>query len=146
VVPRGAAHPEAAFALLAELGGPRISAELVLGRTWGSGVFRRDHFPLFTEGNAFGLESRWTHALADHLRQTLNPAVMKPVLRLRTPDEREHLGILAEEVRSALARKDADPRQALTAVAQRWRQLDQGKDEKKRLADYRLSLSLPPGK
>jgi hypothetical protein len=76
------------------------------------------------------------------LRETVaQPQLKNPVVRLRIPDEREHQQVLASQIRAALLNgKDAG--QALTDAAERWRQIDQGKDPKTRLAEYRLSLSL----
>jgi multiple sugar transport system substrate-binding protein len=143
VVPRRAAHPVVAFALFAELSGPKISAEIVLDPAWGGGVFRRDHFGLLTEGNPFALDSQGARALARSLQQTRAPAIVNPVLCLRTPGQREHRRALVEEVRSALLGSDTDPRQALAAVVRRWQQLDEAKTERERLAEYRASLGLP---
>jgi multiple sugar transport system substrate-binding protein len=146
VVPRSAAHPEAAFALLAELSGPQVSAEIVLGSSLGGGPCRREHLDLLKAGNVFGLESGVARALVESLRLTLDPPIKNPVLRLRTPDEGDHLRAFAAEVRPALLRSDADPNQVMKAVAQRWRQLDGLKDERQRKADYCRSLSIPPEK
>jgi ABC-type glycerol-3-phosphate transport system substrate-binding protein len=144
VVPRGAAHPEAAFALLAELSGPQASGEIVLGTRYGCGVFRRDHLEFLKAGNVFGLESRVTYALVESLRLTLDAPIKNPVLRLRTPDEHTHLRALVEEIRPALLRPDAVPEDVMKGVALRWQRLDDRKDERQRKADYCLSLSIPP--
>src|SRR5262249_52903069 len=74
VVPRGTAHPEAAFALLTELSGPQTSAEIALGTIGGGGTFRHTHLTLFAKGNAFELDMRGTQALVENLRLTLSPA------------------------------------------------------------------------
>jgi multiple sugar transport system substrate-binding protein len=144
VVPRGAAHPEAAFALLAELSGPQASGEIVLGTRHGCGAFRRDHLEFLKAGNVFGLESRVTYALVESLRLTLDPPIKNPVLRLRTPDEHAYLRALVEEIRPALLRPDAVPEDVMNGVARRWRQLDDQQDQRQRKADYCLSLSIPP--
>jgi multiple sugar transport system substrate-binding protein len=146
VVPSRAAHPEAAFALMAELSGPQTSAEIVLGAGFGCGAFRHDHLELLKRSNVFGLESRVARALADSLQHTLDPPIRNPVLRLRIPNEYSHLRALVEEVRPALLRPGADPDQVMKAVARRWRQLDDQEDERQRKDEYRLSLSIPPEK
>ena len=145
VVPRTAAHADAAFDFLAELTGPSVSSELVLGATWGGGVFRREHFRLFSEGAAFGLDPSRQLAVAEDLRQTLAPPTINPVLRLRTPDQAAYLQALAEFLRPALRNRTADPQATLDAIANRWQQLIGRKGSRQHLTDYRLSLSLPPG-
>jgi multiple sugar transport system substrate-binding protein len=143
VVPRSAAHPEVAFAFLADLSGPTTSASLVLEPAWSAGIFRRDHLKLYEGGNALGLESSRVRALKEALLQTLMPPIDNPVVRLRTPEQREHLQVLAAAIRSAVLDPQIVAQKALTAVAERWRQLDAVKEEAKRRADYRLSLGLP---
>src|SRR5262249_15016020 len=143
VMPRDSAESEAALALLLDLSSPKSSAETVLEPAWGGGVFRREHFKNLREGDAFGFGPSQVNALVESLRLTVEPVLINPVLRLRTPDERDHLRVLAEEVRRALLHPDTDAGQALKSVAQRWRELDQGKSVEQRRAEYRLSLSLP---
>jgi multiple sugar transport system substrate-binding protein len=146
VVPRGAEHPEAAFALLAELAGPKVSRTIVIEPRWGGGAFRRDHLEKAEGWYSFQLEQGQTLTLLDNLRQTLaHPGIKNPVLRLRIPDERTHQQALLEEVRRVLL-EGADPAQSLETAAKRWRELDQAKEARRRQADYWLSLSLlPPG-
>ena len=43
VVPKTARDPDVAFSLLAFLGDPRVSQEIVIEPAWGGGVFRREH-------------------------------------------------------------------------------------------------------
>ncbi len=141
VVPRGAPHPEAAFALLEELSGPETSRLIVLEPEWGGGATRTGHFENAAAAWAgFGLSERELQRMNQALRQTLAPPGLKnPVVRLRTPSQRAYHRALTAEVRSALA-KGADPAAALEAVARRWRELD--KDNPSRQEEYRLSLSL----
>jgi hypothetical protein len=63
------------------------------------------------------------------------------VLPLRTPGRQERIHVLAETLRSALL-KAKDPKEAMQAVADAWRQLDQKKPIESRRAEYRLSLNL----
>jgi ABC-type glycerol-3-phosphate transport system substrate-binding protein len=140
VVPQSSSQAEAAFALAASLSGPKTSRDIVIEPDWGGGIFRRAHLENFG-WQAFGLEER-TELLLDDLRETVAPArVLNPVVRLRIPDEREHQQALVAEVRAAVTGRK-DPSQALKDAAQRWQEIDARKDAKRRLADYRLSLSL----
>ncbi|HLJ92084.1 MAG TPA: extracellular solute-binding protein [Gemmataceae bacterium] len=142
VVPRHNATPEAAFALAASLSGPKTSQDVVIEPTWGGGVYRREHLEGGIGWHQLGLDRKRTTQLVDILRQEmLHRGIMNPVLRLRTPDEREHQRALDAEVRAALL-DGKDAGQALKAAADRWRQMDERKDLKTRLAEYRLSLSL----
>ncbi len=143
VVPRSAAQPDAAFALLADLISPKTSSEILVEPSWGGGAFRRDHFQILLEGDPFDLGLQPRSVLVECLRQTIDPPSI-PVLRLRTPDEFPHMQTLVEEVRKALLDRNADPAEALKIVAQRWRQIDERKDPQTRQAEYRLSLSLVP--
>ncbi|HEV3204074.1 MAG TPA: extracellular solute-binding protein, partial [Gemmataceae bacterium] len=143
VVPQGAKNPEAAFAFLAELTGPKISGEIFLNPTVGCGPTRREHFGLLTRANAFELGVARTNALAEVLRRSLYPPPINPVVRLRTPDEREHQRILCAELRLALQEKNRDPQKVMSTVAQRWQELDERKSPTERRIQYRLSLGLP---
>jgi len=143
VVPRDAPHPEVAWGLLEELSGPEISRQIVIEPAWGGGVCRRDQFEP-RDLLSFGLDQAQTKTLAESLRRTLaHVGVKNPVVRLRTPDEAPHRKAMTEEVRAAL-QKGGDAKKALERAAQRWRELDRGRDARARLADYYLSLSLQP--
>ncbi len=142
VVPKAAAHAEAAFALLAELSGPRVSGQIVAEPRWGGGATRDDHFRT-TRWDAFDLDPARTAAVKEALRETVQYQGLKnPVVRLRTPDEAPHRAALVAELRSALANPQSDAAQALTRVARRWEELDKARGEEKHLAEYRLSLGL----
>jgi multiple sugar transport system substrate-binding protein len=141
VVPQSSASPEAAFGLLADLSGPRMSGEILFDPAWPGGVYRRDHFHLLEAGDPFGLGPARQRAWVETLRETLTPRTANPVIALRTPDRREHIHLLAEGIRSACLQKK-DPQQALDGVAKGWRELDSKKDEKTRRAAYLNSLNL----
>jgi multiple sugar transport system substrate-binding protein len=143
VVPRDAPHPEAAWGLLEELSGPEISRQIVIEPAYGGGICRRDQFEP-RDLLSFGLDQAQTKTLAESLRRTLaHLGVKNPVVRLRTPDEAPHRQALTAAVRAALL-QGGDARKALEAAAQRWREIDSGRDARARLADYYLSLSLQP--
>jgi multiple sugar transport system substrate-binding protein len=142
VVPRSNPAPEAAFALAAFLSSPKISQDIVIEPAWGGGVYRREHLEGGIGWQQLGLDRKLSERLVDVLRETvLHPPVKNPVLRLRTPDEREHQQALDMELRAALL-DGKDAGRALHAAAARWREIDERKDLKARLAEYRVSLSL----
>ena len=94
--------------------------------------------------SGFGLDNAQTANLVSSLRRTLqHTGIKNPVLRLRTPDCREHQKIVDEAVRAALAGK-IEPRLALADAAKRWQELDKSRDFKTRRAEYHYSLSLEP--
>jgi multiple sugar transport system substrate-binding protein len=142
VVPRKAAEPAAAFALLAALGGPQTSLEMVMEPAWGGDVFRESQFAHRDSWDTFELTPARTNSLLDALRTTVEPAALNPVIRLRTPDERSHLQALVREIRAALADLKVKPQAALANATARWRQLDASKSPADRLRAYRLSLGL----
>jgi multiple sugar transport system substrate-binding protein len=143
VVPKGATHPEAAFALLAFLGDPKIGLEIVTEPEWGGGAFRRDQ--LVSGGwQSFGLREGVKNSLVEAIRQwLLHPQMINPVVRLRTPDAAAHQMALLAQVRAALT-GGMDAQAALDAAAAEWRRLDQGTPLKARVSNYRLSLGLIP--
>ena len=132
----------AAFALAASLGDPKTSLDIVIEPAWAGGVFRKEHLEPGVGWHELELDPKRTENLVDLLRETvLHPQVKNPVLRLRTPDAREHQEAFDAELRAALL-DGKEAGQALQRAAERWRQLDARKDPRTRLREYRLSLSL----
>lgn len=141
VVPRGAAQPEAGFALLAELSGPEVARQIAIEPEWGGGVLRRDQLSGAAGWSSFGLDQPQTAALLGALQQTLtHPGMGNPATRLRLPNEAAYRKALLEEVRAALAGKKGAAA-ALKAAEQRWRALDPAD---RRRTDYAHSLGLTP--
>ncbi len=143
VVPLTAAEPQAAFDLLADLSGPQTSLQAVLEPAWGGSGFRREHFEERSGWSAFGLGQDETVMLRQTVGQTMSPALLNPVVRLRTPDQQAHFQALVKAVRSSL-REKVDARQALDHAARAWEEIDRGKPAEHRRRDYRLSLGLAP--
>src|SRR5579883_2147577 len=101
-VPLGAAEPEAAFGLLADLAGRERSVQIMIDPIWGGGPTRRDHLER-TRWDAFGLDPERTRALKDALRQTLeHPSLQNPAVCLRTSTAATHEAALLKEVRAFL--------------------------------------------
>jgi multiple sugar transport system substrate-binding protein len=140
VVPQEGTDVGAAFDLLAFLGRPDISDEVVSEPTNG-GPIRRTQLTNAQQWRSFGLSVPRTQALVDALRkQLLHPQMLNPVVRLRIPRQRGHQQALLAEVRAAL--KGDDPQVCLDRAAKRWTELDAGTDVKTRLTEYRLSVGL----
>jgi multiple sugar transport system substrate-binding protein len=144
VVPRSAPHPEAAFALFAELGGRATSVQIVFEPQWGGGTFREAHLQPDKNWYSFELDQEKTVRLREAIRHTLDRAGLKnPAVSLRIPDQQAYRQALVEQVRNALT-ANAGAKEALHKVTVRWKELDAAKDEKKRKNDYLLSLGLSP--
>jgi multiple sugar transport system substrate-binding protein len=142
VVPRSAPHPDAAFALCAYLSDPVTSAQIVFEPQWGGGVFRHDHLSSAQNWFTFELDESRTQLLHVATQQALNrPGLANPVVRLRIPDQHLYQLALIEQIREALT-QNMDAQKALQEVARRWKALDDSKDKKKRIDDYRISLGL----
>jgi multiple sugar transport system substrate-binding protein len=144
IVPRSSSAPEAAFSLLTDLSAQRVSGEIVLDPAWPGGVFRQSHLEILTAADPLELGPSRHRAWVEALRQSLSSTVMNPAIAMRTSNHRQHERILAQEIRNAVLHSK-DAQQALTAVADQWRQLDRTKNEKARRAEYRLSLNLKEG-
>jgi multiple sugar transport system substrate-binding protein len=142
VVPRTAPHRDAAFDLCARLSDRDIGTQIVFEPRWAGGVYRQEHLKPGPNWFSFDLDASRTQNLREAIQQSLaRPGLMNPVVRLRIPDQATHQSILVEEIRKALE-KNADAKQALQEVAVRWKELDDKKDKKQRINEYRISLGL----
>jgi multiple sugar transport system substrate-binding protein len=144
VVPKTSPHPDAAFALLAELAGENTSSQIVMEPKWGAGPIRGDQLSVNSKWNGYRLSDKNRDQLIRELTLTLtHPGLKNPAFRLRIPEEQEHEQALLREVRAALLEgKDAGA--ALTAAAERWEELDQKKPIAERKGDYLRSLGIEP--
>jgi multiple sugar transport system substrate-binding protein len=140
VVPRGAAHPEAAFALLAHLSGPETSGEIVLEPRWGGGPIRAPQLNR-QRWDAFDLGPKPTTALREALLETLHGGTKSPALVLRIPEQASHRAALVAQLRPALT-AGGDAEAALKEAARRWSELDKVKGPEAMKAEYRLSVGL----
>ena len=142
VVPRSAAHPDAAFALCAQLSDPGASNQIVFDPQWGGGVYRQDHLGATQNWFSFELDESHTRLLRTVIQQSLSrPGLANPVVRLRIPDQHLYQQALVEQVRGALT-QGTDAQEALRLVAGKWKVLGASKDTKKRIDEYRISLGL----
>lgn len=126
VVRTRCARPEAAFDLLADLGGPTRSLEVVGTPGLGAGPFRsthleRDRLPIWL---GYGFDAERSKGLQEALRQYVRPDVRDAVYGLRGPD-REVLDAAAADVFAKVLAgsvpADAAPKQLLDA----WKQIDE---------------------
>jgi multiple sugar transport system substrate-binding protein len=145
VVSRHSAHPDAAFDLLADLGGELVSRQILIEPAWGGGAFRRDHLADRRGWSSFNLDEAQTRALLLSLTDTLlYPGLCNPTTCLRIPEAGEHTQVLVAELRSALT-GGKTAAEALNAVESRWIEIDKRTPGKIR-AYYAHSLGLlsPP--
>jgi multiple sugar transport system substrate-binding protein len=141
VVPRGSAHPEAAFALLAHLSGPEASNEIVLEPRWGGGPIRAPQLNR-QRWDSFDLGPAATAALREALLETLlHRGIKNPALVLRIPEQASHRAALVAKLRPALA-AGGNPEATLKEAAQLWSGLDKAKGPAAMKAEYRLSVGL----
>ena len=145
-VPRSSGRAEAAFALVAELGGRAVSDQVVLEPRWGGGIVRQAQLDR-AHWDSFRLEIDESRELKRSLRRTFLPGIRNPVVCLRVPGELTFVTALTEEVRKSLeSAKPEEPAQTLGAVARRWQELIQPRTTE-HLRDYRHSLGLQaPGR
>jgi ABC-type glycerol-3-phosphate transport system substrate-binding protein len=126
VVRTRCANPDAAFDLLADLGGPTRSRELVSATELGVGPFRESH--LSPERLVIWLEYGFDHvrskALQAALQQNVRADVRNPAIALRTPDHAALTAALAGELRRVARGEEADAARAMERANAAWQQLD----------------------
>ena len=135
VVRRTGRNPDAAFALLVELGGPARSQEVVSAGGFGplrDTHLEADHLLMWL---GYGFDDARSKALQEALRSCVGKSVRNPTLGLRTPD-RETLsrGLRAELLK--VASGTAKPEEGLKRVAEEW---DRGSAEapREKLLEWR---------
>jgi ABC-type glycerol-3-phosphate transport system substrate-binding protein len=118
-------HPDAAFDLLAELGGPARSAELIATPGLGAGPTRtahidRDRLSLWF---SYGFDEEKSKLLQDAIRQYIGPAVKNPTLGLRGPDREELVKATGGPLRG-IAAGALSPNDGLKQIEDAWNALD----------------------
>jgi multiple sugar transport system substrate-binding protein len=142
VVRSASPHPAAAFDLLAELGGPTRSLELLSNPALGAGPFRVTHLDRdrLIVWLAYGWDSEQTKALRDALELFVRQEVKNPVYGLRAPDQQSLRAATAATLPGLTRGTPAD-----TVVAElltRWRQIDEQTPRDTRIRWRRLAAGL----
>jgi ABC-type glycerol-3-phosphate transport system substrate-binding protein len=121
VVGEKAAHPAAAFDLLADLASPARSFELLNDPALGFGPYRTEHLDPAREAvwGRYGFDAERTKRLADALRRFAAVAVVNPAFAPRGPDQAELTAVLAKHVRRAAA-GEAAPADAMKQANDEW--------------------------
>lgn len=118
----GCQNPEAAFELLAEVGGLERSTEMLSDPSLGFGPFRVEHLdqPRETVWQRYGFDAERTQQLIAAVRHQTGSSLANPTVGLRGTDRAELLGLLASEL-AKVADGTATPEQAMAAADAAWR-------------------------
>jgi ABC-type glycerol-3-phosphate transport system substrate-binding protein len=116
---------EAAFDLLAELGGPVRSLEILSTPGLGAGPFRVSHLERDRLGiwYGYGFDAEHSKQLQDALRQYVRMEVKPRVIGLREPDQGALSDAAATELATLLGGRRADD--ALARLTAAWKQIDE---------------------
>jgi ABC-type glycerol-3-phosphate transport system substrate-binding protein len=115
---------EAAWHLVATLGEPGESQEMIASSHWGAGPWRRfSHLDSSNPTIWFGyhFNAATTRQLVDTLRDQIGTDIVNPIVRLRLPDQAEYSKVFVDALRSAIEKK-TPPEAALAEVAKQWQQ------------------------
>lgn len=142
VVRQSAKHPDAAWALLAELGGPAGSSASLDTPAVGGGPLRIEHAAESTaHWQQYGFDPAGTADLGIAVREFVSPGTINPAIALRTPDVDDINALLARSlagVASGELSADAGQKQAEAD----WRALDAKTPKDARLTHRRKSAGL----
>ena len=125
VVRSSCARPDAAFDLLADLGGPARSLELLGTPGLGVGPFRDNHLDRdrLLVWYGYGFDEKGTVALQDALRSFVAKTVRNPTYALRGPDRVPLTSALTDELKKVAAR-EVSPEEGLKRATAAWEKLD----------------------
>ena len=117
-------HPDAAFDLLAEIGGPARGAELIATPGLGAGPTRAAHLDRdrLLPWLAYGFDEKRSNALQDALRYYADQTVKNPTFGLRGPDRAALTAAAGDALRKLGT--GAKPADALTEALTAWEALD----------------------
>lgn len=143
VVRSRCAKPDAAFDLLAELGGPTRSLELLGVPGLGAGPFRQAHLERdrIAAWLGYGFDAERSKVLQEALRQYARPEVRNPTYGLRGPDQ----GVLNAAAADAMGKvaSGAVPADAgLKELIAAWGRIDEATPKETRLRWRKLSAGV----
>jgi ABC-type glycerol-3-phosphate transport system substrate-binding protein len=142
VVRTRCANAEAAFDLLAELGGPVRSLEILGTPGLGAGPFRVSHLERdrLAVWYGYGFDAERSKQLQDALRQYVRSEVKAPVFGLRGPDHGALSGAAATELAKLLG--GTRPDDALGRLTAAWKQIDEKTPKDTRLRWRKLAAGV----
>ncbi|MCE9563068.1 MAG: hypothetical protein K8U57_13580 [Planctomycetes bacterium] len=131
---------EAAFDLLAELGSPTRSLELLSTPGLGVGPFRNAHLERdrLSAWFGYGFDADRSKALQDMMRHYARPEVRNPVYGLRGPDQQALNAAAAEEL-TKIATGTVTPNVGLNQLLGAWNRIDEKTPKETRLRWRKLS-------
>jgi ABC-type glycerol-3-phosphate transport system substrate-binding protein len=126
VVRTRCANPEAAFDLLADLGGPTRSLELVSATRLGVGPFRESHLnqERLVIWLGYGFDDARSKALQGAMQQNFRADVKNPAFALRGPDHAALTAALAGELGRLARGEEPDAARAMARANAAWQELD----------------------
>jgi len=132
--------PEAAFDLLAELGGPTRSLELLSTTGLGVGPSRFAHLEQdrLSAWFGYGFDAERSKLLQEIMRQYVRPEVRNPVYGLRGPDQ-QALNAAASDELPKIAAGAVAPDVGLNQLLGAWNRIDEKTPKETRLRWRRLS-------
>jgi multiple sugar transport system substrate-binding protein len=142
VVRKRCPYPDAAFDLLAELGGPARSLEVVSTPGLGAGPFRaahleRDRLQIWY---GYGFDAERTKLLQDALRSYVRQEVKAPAIGLRGPDQEPLTNAAAAELGKLAG--GANPGEVLTRLRKAWADIDAKTPPETRLRWRKMSAGV----
>jgi len=137
-------RPEAAFDLLADLGGPARSQELVSEARLGVGPFRASqlHRDRLVVWLGYGLDADRSKQLQESMQRGLADDVTNPAFGLRCPDHADLTAALAAELRRLVGGEEKDAAQAMARAVAAWEKLGERVPADKLLAWRRRAAGL----
>jgi len=143
VVRSSCKHQDAAFDLLAELGGPTRSLELLTIPGLGVGPFRHSHLERdrLSAWLGYGFDADRSKALQEAMRQYVRPEVRNPVYGLRGPDQAAMNAAAAEEL-AKIAAGSVTPEAGLAQLLAAWNRIDEKTPKETRLRWRKSSLGV----
>jgi multiple sugar transport system substrate-binding protein len=125
VVRSRCANPDAAFDLLAELGGPARSLEILGTPGLGAGPFRLSHLERerLHIWYGYGLDAARTKLLQQAMQQYVRQEVRAPALGLRGPDQEQLSAAAARELGKIVS--GTPPADALKSLTDAWNAIDE---------------------
>ncbi|HVL16017.1 MAG TPA: extracellular solute-binding protein [Gemmata sp.] len=136
-------HPEAAFDLLADLGSPTRSLELLSNPALGAGPFRAAHLEQdrLLVWLGYGFDAERSRALVAALQQNVRTEVRNPAYALRGPDAKELDAAAAAELAEVAAGRVSGA-EGLKRLRAAWDRIDQKTPAETRLKWRRLAAGL----
>ncbi|MBA4190174.1 MAG: hypothetical protein C0467_19490 [Planctomycetaceae bacterium] len=136
-------NPEAAFDLLAEIGSPTRSLELLSTPGLGVGPFRNAHLERdrLSAWLGYGFDADRSKSLQEAMRQYVRPEIRNPVYGLRGPDQGP-LNAAASDELTKITNGTVTPDAGLTQLIAAWNRIDEKAPKETRLRWRKVAAGL----